>query len=334
MVALLVVGGRVGIQLAVRQALQQQVGTGLADDTRRGQFRGQGRGLGSPEGVIFRQGQQQEHLQTPVRAAGGVVLLGHVLLRVAVTDGEHTVPVKNGLCQPPVQVAHDDAFHHRQGQRFQPGPDAGRIEGALPDAVGQAAAEGQGRAVCIKPASKLAAELGGTVTVERCAGGVPLGGEHAVQHRVILDGPGVVVVLLGLDACRAIGVPTVAHVPFVHLGHIGGGLLHIAGHAHRIQRQIDQYAEEQPVAAGQFVVVDGVQPLGKVGFPGIGQGCPDVFRCFQNGTGQGGHLDKQLVVIVGGAPVFGALRVGAVGKTLLVDGQKVIGPAAACPQGA
>ena len=181
---------------------------------------------------------------------------------------------------------------------------------------------------------KLASELGGAVTVERCAGGVPLGSEHAVQHRVILDGPGVVVVLLGLDACRAIGVPTVAHVPFVHLGHIGGGLLHIAGHIHRIQRQIDQHAEEQPVAAGQFVVVDGVQPLGKVGFPGIGQGCPDVFRRFQNGTGQGGHLDKQLVVIVGGAPVFGALRVGAVGKTLLVDGQKVISPAAACPQGA
>ena len=94
-------------------------------------------------------------MRAPVRAAGGVVLLGHVLLRVAVADGQHAVTVKDGPCQPPVQIAHDDALHDRQGQRLETGPDAGGVESALADAVGQAAAKGQGRTVGVEPVDEL-----------------------------------------------------------------------------------------------------------------------------------------------------------------------------------
>ena len=46
------------------------------------------------------------------------------------------------LAQPPLEVAHDEALHHRQGQRLQPGPDAGSPEAVLGKTVGQAAAKG------------------------------------------------------------------------------------------------------------------------------------------------------------------------------------------------
>ena len=105
---------------------------------------GHGRGFGRPEGVVIRQSKQQKALHAPVGAAGGVVPLGHVHLRVAVADGQDTVPVEHFLPQPPVEVADDKALHYRQGQRLQPCPDAGRPEAVLGKAVGQAAAKGAG----------------------------------------------------------------------------------------------------------------------------------------------------------------------------------------------
>ena len=331
-VVLLVVGGRVGVQLAVRQTLQKQVCAGLAGHTGAGQLDGQRGGLGTPERVVVGQGQQQKDLQAPVRAAGGVVLLGHVLLRVAVADGQHAVAVKDGPCQPPVEIAHDDALHDRQGQRLETGPDAGGVESALADAVGQAAAKRQRRAVFIEPARKLLAKLGRAVPVERRAGGVALSGKHAVEHGVILDGPGVVVILLGLDVRRAVRVPAVGDVPFIDLGHVSGGAGHIAGHPDRVERQIDEHAEQQPVAAGQVMVVDRIEPLGQIGLFGVGQRLPNALRRLQDRAGQRGHLHKELVIIVRVAPVFGALGVGAAGQTLAVDAQEVIRPAAARPE--
>ena len=113
----------------------------------------------------------------------------------------------------------------------------------MADAVGQAAAKRQRRAVFIEPARKLLAKLGRAVPVERRAGGVALSCKHAVEHGVILDGPGVVVILLGLDVRRAVGVPAVGDVPFIDLGHVSGGAGHIAGHPDRVERQIDEHAE-------------------------------------------------------------------------------------------
>ena len=331
-VALFIICRGIGVQLAVRQALQQQVGAWLGDHAGTGQFLRQGGCLAGPERMIVGQSEQQKDLEAPVRAAGGVVLLGHVHLRVAVADRQHTVPVKDGPGQPPRQIADDDALHDGQGQRLQPRPDAGGVERALPDAVAEAAAKGQRRAVRVKPLGELPAELHGALTVERCAGGVAPGGKHAVQHRVILYGPRVIVVLLRLDFGRPVGVPAVPDIPLVHLGHVGGGLLHTAGHTHGIQRQIDQHPEEQPVAAGQVVMIDRVEPLAQLCLFGVRQRVPDTLGCLQYSAGQRRHLDKKLVVIVGVAPVFGAVWVGAVDKPPLVDRQERIGPAAARPE--
>ena len=70
-----------GIQVdpAVGAALQQQVGGGLQRQAGRRIRSRQRGGCGRPERVIVRQGQQTEGFHGPVRAAGGVVLLAHLL---------------------------------------------------------------------------------------------------------------------------------------------------------------------------------------------------------------------------------------------------------------
>jgi len=135
-----------------RPALHQHVGKGHGLEGIQRRQRG---GFGCPEGVVVRQGQQQKAFHAPIGAARGVVVFGHVHLRVAVADGQDAVPVKDVLEKPPPEVAHDDALHHRQGQGFQPRPDAGRPEAVLRKAVGQAAAKGQGRTVGVEPVDEL-----------------------------------------------------------------------------------------------------------------------------------------------------------------------------------
>ena len=320
----------VGVHLAVRQALEQQVGALHGVEFRQ---RRQRRGFSRPEGVVRRQSQHHKALHAPVGAAGGVVALAHVQLRVGVADGQHAVPVKDGLFHPPLQVAHDDAFHHRQRQRFQPGEHAGRIEGALAEAVAQAAAVGQRRAVFVEPESELAAEFQRAAAEALGPGGGPLGGKDAVQHAVILQRPGNVIVPLRLDGGRAVGVPAVAHVPAVDLVQVPLHLGQVAGHAHRVQRQIDQNPEEQPVAVGQFMGVDGVQPAGQVLLFVFGQRLPHDGGHFQYGAGDGGHLHKKLVAVAGAAPVFGAVRVGAGGQAPAVHFREGTGLPAAQPVG-
>ncbi len=121
--------------------------------------------------------------------------------------------------------------------------------------------------------------------------------------------------LLGLDVCRAVGVPAVGDVPFIDLGHVSGGAGHIAGHPDRVERQIDEHAEQQPVAAGQVMVVDRIEPLGQIGLFGVGQR-PQTLSGVSRIAQASGHLHKELVIIVRVAPVFGALGVGAAGQTL------------------
>ena len=116
--------------------------------------------------MVIRQSKQQKALHAPVGAARGVVPLGHIHLRVAVADGQDAVPVEHFLPQPPVEVADDEPFHHRQGQRFQPCPDAGRPEAVLGKAVGQAAAKGQRRAIGIEPVDELLREQLGALAVK------------------------------------------------------------------------------------------------------------------------------------------------------------------------
>src|SRR5699024_12088977 len=98
--------------------------------------------------------------------ARGVVLLGHVLLGIAVANGQDAVPVEDLLLQPPAEVADDQPFHHPQGEGLQPGPDAGGPETVLGKAVGQAAAVGQGGAVLVKPVDELPGKQLGPAAVK------------------------------------------------------------------------------------------------------------------------------------------------------------------------
>ena len=79
--------------------------------------------------------------------------------------------------------------------------------------------------------------------------------------------------------------------------------------------------------------IDLPQPCGKVLFFGIRKRHPQLFRGGQDAAGNGGHLHIALVVLPGGAPVFGVFRVGAGGKTLAVDFFKLRVRAAAHPEG-
>ena len=324
-------GRGVGVDLAVRQALEQQVG---ALHGVQGRQLGQRGGLGRPERVVLRQGQHQQALHAPVRAAGGVVALAHIQLRVAVADGQHAVAVEDGLGQPPLEVAHDDAFHDRQRQRFQPGEDAGRIERALAEPVPQAAAVGQRGAVFVEPEGELAPKFQRALAEARRPRGRALGRKDAVQYAVVLQRPGDVVVALGFDGGVAVGVPAVADIPAVDLVKVALHPRQVAGHADRVQRQVDQHAEKQPVAVRQLMGVDGVQPAGKVLLFVFRQRLPDQLRHFQDGAADGRHLDKKLVVVAGVAPIFGALRVGAGGQAAAVERGERFRRAAAQPVGA
>ena len=291
---------------------------------------GHGRGFGRPEGMVIRQSKQQKALHAPVGTAGGVVPLGHVHLRVAVADGQDAVPVEHFLPQPPVEVADDEPFHHRQGQRLQPCPDAGRPEAVLGKAVGQAAAKGQGCAVGIEPIDELLREQLGALAVECSTPGVGVGGKFRVEQSVILDGPRDVVILLHGGA---IGGPAVAAVIAVNFAKAILQQFRAVRHPHAFQGKVYKDAEKLPVAVRDGVGVDLPQPCGKVLFFGIRKRGPQLFRCGEDAAGNSRHLHITLVVFPGGAPVFGVFRVGAGGKTLAVDFFKLRVRAAAHPEG-
>ncbi len=291
---------------------------------------GHGSRLGRPEGVVVRQGQQQKALHAPVGAAGGVVPLGHVHLRVAVADGQNAVPVEHFLPQPPIEVADDKALHYRQGQRFQPCPDAGRPEAVLGKAVGQAAAKGQRCAVGIEPVDELLGEQLGTLAVKGSALRVGVGGKLGVQQAVILDGPRDVVILLHRGT---IGRPTVTAVIAVDLAKAVLQQLRAERHPHPFQGKVYKDAEKLPVAVRDGVGVDLPQPCGKVLFFGVRKRRPQLFRCGEDAAGNGSHLHIALVVLPGGAPVFRVFRVGTGGKTLAVYRFKFRVGAAAHPEG-
>ena len=310
-----------------RPALHQHIGVGHGLEPLQC---GHGRGLGRPEGVVVRQSKQQKALHAPVGAAGGVVPLGHVHLRVAVADGQNAVPVEHFLLEPPVEVADDEALHHRQGQRLQPCPDAGRPKAVLGKAVGQAAPEGQGCAVGIEPVDELLCEQLGTLAVKGSAPGVGVGGKFRVQQPVILDGPRDVVILLHGSA---IGGPAVAAVIAVDFAKAILQQLRAERHPHAFQGKVYKDAEKLPVAVRDGVGVDLPQPCGKVLLFGIRKRCPQLFRRGKDAAGNSRHLHIALVVFPGGAPVFGFFRVGTGGKTLAVDGFKLRVGTAAHPEG-
>ena len=78
--------------------------------------------------------------------------------------------------------------------------------------------------------------------------------------------------------------------------------------------------------------VDLPQPCGKVLFFGVRKRRPQLFRCGEDAAGNGSHLHITLVVLPGGAPVFGVFRVGTGSKALAVDGLKLRIGAAAHPE--
>ena len=308
-------------------ALHQHIGVGHGFEPLQC---GHGSGLGRPEGVVVRQGQQQKALHAPVGAARGVVPLGHVHLRVAVADGQDAVPVEHFLPQPPVEVADDEPLHYRQGQRLQPCPDAGCPEAVLGKAVGQAAPEGQRCAVGVEPVNELLCKQLGTLAVKGGAPGVGVGGKFRVQQPVILDGPRDVVILLHGSA---IGGPAVAAVIAVNFAKAVLQQFRAVRHFYALEGKIYKDAEELPVAVRDGVGVDLPQPCGKVLLFGIGKRCPQLFRCSEDAAGNGGHLHIALVVLPGGAPVFGVFRVCTGGKSLAVDDFKLRVGAAAHPEG-
>ena len=283
--------------------------------------------------MIFGQGHDDKGFHAPVGTARGIVLLAHVELRVGIADGQHAIAVKDGLFAPPLQVAHNDALHDGQRQRFQPGEHAGGIKRTLTESVAETAPVRQRRAVLVKPESKFLAERHCALPEHLCALGVALSGKNAVQYTVILDGPGNIIVALRLNIRRAVGIPAAADIPGIHLVKVLFHQRKVAGHPDRVQRQIDKDAEEQPVAVGQRMVVDGIQPAGEILLFGIGQRVPDRAGHFQNGRRNGRHLDKKLVAVLRVTPVFRIFGVGAGGKAAAVNLRKVLGPAAAHPVG-
>ena len=280
--------------------------------------------------MVVRQSKQQEALHAPIGAAWGVVPLGHVHLRVAVADGQNAVPVEHFLPQPPIEVADDEPFHHRQGQRLQPCPDAGRPEAVLSKAVGQAAPEGQRCAVGIEPVDELLREQLGALAVECSTPRVDVCGKFRVEQPVILDGPRDVVILLYRGT---IGGPAVAAVIAVNFAKTVLQQFRAVRHPHAFQGKVYKDAEKLPVAVRDGVGVDLPQPYSKVLFFGVRKRHPQLFRCSEDAAGNGSHLHITLVVLPGGAPVFGVFRVGTGGKTLAVDFFKLRVRAAAHPEG-
>ena len=308
-------------------ALDQHVGIGHGLERIQCGHRG---GFGGPERVVVGQGQQQEALHAPVRAAGGVVALGHVHLRIAVADGQDAVAVEHLLVQPPVEVPHDHALHDRQGQRLQPRPDARGPEAVLRKAVAQAAAKGQGRAVGIEPIHELLGEQLGAAAVEGRTLGVDVGGELRVEQTIILDGPRDVVVFLDGSA---VGGPAVAAVIAVDLFQAVLEQLLAVGHVLALEGEVGEDAEELPVAVRDGVLVDLAEPCGKVFLFGVGERLPHLFGCGQDAARDGGHLDEALVIVLALAPVFGAGGVRAGSKALTVDLLELRVRAAAHPEG-
>src|SRR5699024_8822906 len=217
-----------------------------------------------------------------------------------------------------------------QGEGLQPGPDAGGPETVLGKAIGQAAAVGQGGAVFVKPVDELPGKQLGPAAVEGGPLRVAVRRKGGVQHPVVLDGPGDVIVLLGAGA---VGGPAVPAVVAVDARKATGHVFAIVGHPALFQGQVDQDHKELPVALGDLVVVDLVQPAGQVLLFRAGQGVPQFVGGVQQAAGDGGHLHKALVVVLAAAPVFGDFGGGAGGQAPEVHGFILRGGSARHPEG-
>lgn len=128
------------------------------------------------------------------------------------------------MAGPPAQVAEQEALGHAPSQRSG-GLDVGESESAPEtdggEAIGHAAAEGDGVAVRVLVVDEVEGEDARAVAVFFGSLGVGVGGEFGVEELQVLDGEGAAVVVHLRIAGRAVVGPALAAVECVQVVHVG-----------------------------------------------------------------------------------------------------------------
>ena len=253
-----------------------------------------------PEGMLGRGEEPGEDLRGPPRGPGGEVLLHDRVVRVAVAHGESPFGVEDGPLPPPAEVAAGvpgglgprDGLDVGGGQRA---PQA-----ALGEAVAEAAAVGDGRAVGGEPGPELAGERGGV-------GHVPVvAAELEVQERVGVEREGVVVVDA---AARAVLEDGVAELELPHAFEVRGRDGGVVLDADALEAVPGEDREVMPVGVGDARAVGGGDPGGDLVFGLAVQGVPDLLGGEGEGPADGGGFDDALAARAAVADVPGVVGV-------------------------
>ena len=308
------VARRIGHDVAVvRAARDQHAHVLLAAELRRFVRRL----LRLPERVILRQRQHGERLHRPVRRTGRVVALGHEQVRIVIADGQHAVAREDGLAEPLAHVAQQQVLHHAVGhalalrlrQRLC------RVERALREAVGEAAAVRQRLAGGIEPAGEVRRDELAALHILRAALRIARTHDLRVHQAVVVERPqGVILALV-----EVVKVPAVALVVLLDHGEV---LVHarlVVRQATDHEAHVHQHAEERPVVLGHVVTVDLVKPGVQISLRLLRQREEELLRRQGHAHAEDRHLHQPLVIVLHLAPVLGMLRIDAVDDALLPD---------------
>ena len=136
-------------------------------------------------------------------------MLGHIQVRICVTDGQQAIGRKDGLAAPPPQVPKRQALDDTPRERLYIRERQRAPEAALREAVGQATAKRERRAVGGKPVDEVLRERNRALAESLRAPWIRLVGQSRVDQPVVVEAEwDVVVALCG----HAIRVPAISEI--------------------------------------------------------------------------------------------------------------------------
>ena len=173
--------------------------------------------------MVCRQRQRQEGLHRPIGRAGGIVAFADQEIGIGVADRQHAVAVEDRLARPPAEIAQVVALDLPPGQRLDAGIGERAPEAGMGEAVGQAAAEGQGRSVGRVPVPDRAGRMRRRARGSAAARSVSPE-KHGIDQPVEVEGEGDVVVGA---ADRPVAIPAIAEREAFEVVEIGLALCRV-----------------------------------------------------------------------------------------------------------
>ena len=268
-----------------------------------------------PEGMILRQCQNPEGLHRPVWGPLRVISFRRAQIRISVSHGQRAAPVENRPAQPEPQVVQQQMLHLSRAHVFalQPGEGRRGPEGALAEAIGQAASVWQAPSLPVKPAGKPGRNHGRPFPDPAAALRILPFHDRRIQQAVEMESPQGVIIPLG----RIVKIPAVRCIMALHQVHVFPHPLLIHRQSVLQESDVHQDAEKAPVILRHIVQVNLVQPAVQILTLLPAQRFQEIFRSKAQSAPDDCHLHHPLIAVPDFSPVFRMLRIRPVDQALL-----------------